>query len=119
MKKLLTTICTAGVIFIVGTSEVRAANLEIGVSIPVHGNWCGPGYGGTKINSPKPIDTLDTGCMNHDLCYMKNGYYSKECDKQLIDYINNNRHKMSFFEKLKSYAVAGAFRLLGWLHISK
>jgi hypothetical protein len=35
-----------------------------GLSIPVHGRWCGPGYGGGC-----PVDEIDALCRTHDLEY--------------------------------------------------
>lgn len=51
-----------------------------GVSIPVYGNWCGPGHSGPGA----PIDLLDSRCKTHDLCYARNGYHNKNCDRVLV-----------------------------------
>jgi hypothetical protein len=50
---------------------------------PIYGNWCGPAHP-KKGTNPKPIDKTDQACKNHDICYEKNGYLNKKCDKQLI-----------------------------------
>ncbi|KWZ72648.1 hypothetical protein HMPREF3198_02008 [Winkia neuii] len=70
------------------------------LSLPIYGNWCGPGYSGPG----KPIDKLDTACMHHDKCYGKKGYLNCKCDQQLIDEINRNFSKMK--KKEKAFAVA-------------
>lgn len=52
-------------------------------SIPVHGNWCGPGHGGGP-----PKDALDQACMHHDKCYDDKGYFNCECDGDLVSRID-------------------------------
>jgi RHS repeat-associated protein len=44
--------------------------------IKIHGNWCGPNWTGGQIEQftpghkyKDPVDTLDTYCMIHDMCY--------------------------------------------------
>ena len=37
-------------------------------SLPVHGNFCGPGHGDISRNAPEPIDKLDGCCKGHDEC---------------------------------------------------
>jgi hypothetical protein len=49
------------------------------LSLPVYGNWCGPGHGGGT-----PVDDLDRACMRHDECYGRKGYFDCGCDAQLI-----------------------------------
>lgn len=49
------------------------------LKIPVYGNWCGPRHG-----SGEPIDLVDRGCMVHDGCYGRRGYFDCECDRELI-----------------------------------
>lgn len=46
-----------------------------------YGNWCGPGCSGPD----SPIDDVDRCCKKHDLCYTKNGYFSRSCDKKLLE----------------------------------
>lgn len=48
-------------------------------SIPLYGNWCGPGQSGPGA----PIDDLDTCCMVHDNCYGREGYFDCGCDAAL------------------------------------
>lgn len=72
------------------------------MSVPIYGNWCGPGYG-----SGTPIDLLDIGCRSHDWCYGKRGYYKCSCDQELAAYIDRNIGNMSGTQ----YVMAQAVRL--------
>lgn len=47
----------------------------------IHGNWCGPGCSGPSA----PVDATDRCCMYHDKCYETNGYFSCECDWNVLD----------------------------------
>ena len=38
------------------------------LSIPIYGNWCGPGHGGGPA-----IDAVDAVCRAHDQCYGQRG----------------------------------------------
>ncbi len=49
-------------------------------AVPVHGNWCGPGYG----NGLPPTDPLDAACMRHDICTARVGSFSCGCDIALM-----------------------------------
>lgn len=53
------------------------------LSLPVHGNYCGPGFGDPTGNTP-PIDAVDAVCRQHDLCYGRRGYFDCQCDGNLI-----------------------------------
>ena len=46
-----------------------------GISLPVHGNWCGPGHGAGPA-----LDLLDAACMRHDYCTMQAGRFDCGCD---------------------------------------
>lgn len=59
-----------------GTASPEALRL----SLPVHGNWCGPGHGG----GGPPIDGIDHACMIHDQCYGQRGNFDCSCDAELI-----------------------------------
>ena len=54
------------------------------VSIPVYGNWCGPGHGGTIKNDKPCIDSIDCACRAHDLCYERYGFLNCECDNEMV-----------------------------------
>lgn len=74
--------------------------IQTRASVPIYGNWCGPGYG-----SGTPIDLLDVGCKRHDNCYGSRGYHKCSCDKELASYIDRNISKMSGTQKVMAKAV--------------
>jgi hypothetical protein len=49
-------------------------------SIPVYGNWCGPGFSGPG----SPIDEVDQACCRHDECFGENGFDDCKCNRDLI-----------------------------------
>lgn len=65
-------------------------------AMPIYGRWCGPEYG---EGNGTPIDLLDTGCKEHDMCYKNVGYHKCSCDVRLVSYIDRNIGKMSGTEK--------------------
>lgn len=69
--------------------SIAEVNAKV-VAFPVYGNWCGPGYG-----SGTPIDILDKGCKNHDICYGNVGYHKCSCDKTFLRYVKNNYGNMT------------------------
>ncbi|OFR89537.1 hypothetical protein HMPREF2863_08975 [Micrococcus sp. HMSC067E09] len=75
------------------------------LSIPVWGNWCGPGHSGPGA----PIDTLDTLCMRHDKCYAARGYFDCACDAQLKAEIDRYASRMGTRERAMAAAVKMAF----------
>lgn len=50
---------------------------------PKYGNWCGPDHPKDIHNANAPVDSLDSACKRHDLCYETKGYLNCECDKKL------------------------------------
>lgn len=72
---------------------------------PVYGRWCGPGASGPG----KPIDTLDSLCKAHDICYDKKGYFNRSCDSALVSGIARNWSKMSKKQKIYATAIAAVF----------
>ncbi|WZY00511.1 hypothetical protein NSQ26_00265 [Bacillus sp. FSL W7-1360] len=81
--------------------------MSLQLSIPIWGNWCGPGHGGGF-----PQDLLDQGCMQHDGCYAEKGYFSCECDEALIAHIDRHFSEMKFFEKLVALGVKFFFTVM-------
>ncbi|WP_206426593.1 hypothetical protein [Clostridium sp. E02] len=75
------------------------------ISLPIWGNWCGPGHSGPEA----PIDTLDAQCKKHDLCYGREGYFACSCDIALIKNIAKNFKKMGTKEKIVAAAVTAYF----------
>jgi endonuclease G len=77
-----TSLARSPVVPAAGAAPPRAeppANAVEGISIPVYGNWCGPGHGGGIA-----IDDVDAACMRHDQCYGAKGYFDVTCDAALI-----------------------------------
>lgn len=70
------------------------------ISLPIWGNWCGPGHGGGPA-----VDVLDAGCRAHDKCYAERGYFNCACDRALVNYINANYSKMKLKEKVAASAI--------------
>ena len=75
------------------------------LSLPIWGNWCGPGHSGPEA----PTDTLDAQCKKHDLCYSREGYFACSCDSALIENIASNFSKMETKEKIVAAAVTAYF----------
>lgn len=75
-------------------------------SMPVWGNWCGPGHGG---GVPKGV--LDSLCMTHDLCYAQLGYFNCTCDKGLLVGISTSYVLMKSDEKRAANLIAAYFAI--------
>lgn len=58
------------------------------LSLPVYGNYCGPGHGDPTENTP-PIDAVDAVCREHDRCYHLLGDFDFRCDRALIQDMPN------------------------------
>lgn len=91
-----------------GTSMQR---MEIDITVPYHGNWCGPGYG-----SGMPVDYLDRACQWHDFCYQDFGYWNCVCDQGFIDRIDRDYHLMGAIEQQKAMGAVTAFSALMVAH---
>ncbi len=51
------------------------------MSLPVYGNWCGPGHPENTAGVPlPPVDGLDAACMEHDRCTAALGDFNCRCD---------------------------------------
>src|SRR5437763_1203012 len=58
-----------------GPSGGGAGPVTGSTSIPIYGNYCGPGYG-DESGATAPIDAVDAACRTHDLCYAASGYFN-------------------------------------------
>src|SRR5699024_10971033 len=76
------------------------ADNEIALSLPILGNWCGPGHGVGYVQ-----DVLDLCCKNHDLCYGARGYFDCICDRDIVNYIEANYKYMRKTEKKVAAAI--------------
>ncbi|RCK69952.1 hypothetical protein DT076_08035 [Desertihabitans brevis] len=88
-------------------AATTAGELRTADGIPVWGNWCGPGHG-----SGEPVDTLDTLCMHHDLCYRERGYFDCACDARLKAEIARHADRMATGERLMAAAITAAFSVI-------
>lgn len=61
--------------------EATAAGAE--ASLPIYGNWCGPGHGGGPT-----VDAVDAACKQHDECYDRRGYFDCDCNRTLLNQID-------------------------------
>lgn len=69
---------------------------ELYLSLPIWGNYCGPGYG-SKDGSLPATDILDQGCKAHDSCYKTSWGQTGvncECNQRLINHIDRNINNM-------------------------
>lgn len=74
------------------------------LSLPIWGNWCGPGHGGGAAK-----DLLDSACRAHDKFYAKKGYFNCSCDRTLIATIKRDYNRMHTTEKIAATAVKAYF----------
>jgi hypothetical protein len=58
------------------------------LSLPVYGNYCGPGHDDPTGNTP-PIDAVDAVCREHNRCYRLLGAFDRRCDRNLIESMPN------------------------------
>lgn len=82
--------------------------IEVYISIPIYGNYCGPG---TEPNAGNPVDYLDSCCKTHDDCYGSVGYFACTCDEQLIDDINLKYAQMTGSTKQAALAIKTYFTM--------
>lgn len=64
-----------------------------GVPIKCWGKYCGPSYSGDNFHQD-PQDILDARCMEHDKCYARHKYFTCSCNRDLVNYIDNNISRM-------------------------
>lgn len=84
-------------------AEGRAVAREK-VSVPVYGNWCGPGHG-----SGTPVDAVDDACKRHDACYSKNGYFNCTCDAKLLSDLGPAAAQSGAAGRLAATAIGAYF----------
>lgn len=89
-------------------NNVQNNEIQTRVSIPIWGNWCGPGYG-----HGEPIDLLDEGCKIHDGCY-EPGKKNCGCNQILIDYIDRNIYRMTGGQRQMAKVVRSYFAFENW-----
>lgn len=78
--RILLSICLSFLLF--GCANKSRDQSTTG-TLPVYGNWCGPGHPRNGVNPP-PVDAVDTACRKHDNCYAQKKYFACECDNNLL-----------------------------------
>ena len=92
------------------TSCATFSNKNTVGQFPIYGNWCGPAHPAKNTN-PKPIDSTDLACKNHDFCYEQKGYLNKSCDEALVAELKANSDNIcSIQEKHARKAIISYFR---------
>jgi hypothetical protein len=84
-------------LMVFGAAEARAQSslmsMPQSMSMPMHGNWCGPGHPSNGFRaSLAPIDPVDGACREHDLCYIAAGPLNCSCDIQLMGRLRHLRY---------------------------
>lgn len=92
-------------------NEISVANdngesgvMRRAISLPIWGNWCGPGHG-----SGSAVDVLDSICRTHDKCYGSRGYFACSCDRAIVSDIGRNASRMKAKERSVAAAVSVYF----------
>lgn len=86
---------------------------SIKVPLPIWGRDCWPSWSGSGF-SKEPIDILDEGCRQHDLCFKGIGYKKNcECNKELVSYIKTNFSYMNISQKAVATHILGYFMTAG------
>jgi hypothetical protein len=74
-------------------ASLPAAAQSSMMSMPMYGNWCGPGHPSNPFRaSLKPVDPLDAACMEHDLCIASVGAMNCGCDIRLMNRLKYTRY---------------------------
>lgn len=109
------------IILITACGCATTINGDQTLSIPVHGNFCGPKHPvvdtGSKVGNVVELlkipifDDYDDSCRMHDICYEVFGYFSKQCDSILaseindINVININKNQVQYCAQFKEVIV--------------
>ncbi|GAB6051519.1 hypothetical protein JCM17960_03390 [Magnetospira thiophila] len=100
------------IVALIGLSWPGQASSLGGISLPMHGNWCGPGHpkNAWRASLP-PVDSLDAACQRHDLCYIQRGELDCGCD---IAFMNELRNTPYFFgdQRIKARAMYDALAMM-------
>lgn len=82
------------------------------MSMPMHGNWCGPGTPNNPIEAQfAPIDPLDQACYQHDSCINLSGVGNCGCDIQFMNNLKAIRYPNADLED-KGRAMYDAIGLM-------
>ena len=86
MRKRLAFILLAALAALAGPARAEG---DLPVSLPVYGNWCGPGHPSAPWRAAPPVDPLDAACMRHDSCTAARGRFDCGCDLALMSELRN------------------------------
>ncbi len=78
-------------VFLALFSLGAAAQMSSPVTMPVYGNWCGPGHPENPMSAGPPIDQLDSACFRHDMCTAARGILNCGCDIGFLSELRNTR----------------------------
>lgn len=97
-----------------GTNGLQLRSVSI--SLPIWGNYCGPGYSGEDFTKPAQ-DILDEGCRRHDKCYKWGLSLTQncECNRALVQYIDENKSKMTGKMAKVAWAIRTYFNTIGMI----
>ena len=81
------------------------------ISIPIHGNHCGPGHG---TPDQEAIDPVDQACKDHDADYARDGYWNEAADERLIGRLENliNSGDLTTRQHVAAEAVQTTFQVI-------
>ncbi len=108
----IVTILLIGSVSSCASTENKENNNQEKVSqmtFPIYGNWCGPMHPAEGLN-PTPVDATDLACQRHDACYGEKGYFSSECDGNLLVELDVADAPTSPQEEAARYAIAEYFK---------
>ena len=99
-------------IFALGAFTAPHANAIGPMSLPMHGNWCGPSHpANAREASFPPIDPLDAACYQHDVCVAVQGTGDCGCDITLMNTLKQMRYPTPGLEE-KGRALYDAIGLI-------
>lgn len=100
------------VLAVAAAAPVSVAHAQGGLSIPMHGNWCGPNHPSNPVEASfQPIDPLDEACRQHDLCVAARGYGSCGCDIGFMETLRRMVYPNPMIEE-KARAIYDAIGLM-------
>lgn len=93
-----------------GPRQRGARGIAAAQSLPVYGNYCGPGHTDPTGCAPA-VDEVDAVCCRHDQCYAEHGYKHCKCDCDLVTAMPGAiANSPSVEAKLKGTAIMAFFQ---------
>lgn len=88
ISKKATAILIAFTVMLTTTSTIAQADSatddESNDGYAIYGNWCGPKHPRNTATAAEPVDSLDSACKTHDICYEQKGDMDCGCDAALV-----------------------------------